>query len=609
MPPKPRDRTLYRRLLRQARPYWIHIAALLLLSLLASPLALLNPLPLKIAVDHVLGEHPVPDWLGRLLPAALTSSSAALLLAVVAMVLGIALTSQLQNMATTWLRTYAGERLVREFRGQIFRHLQRMSLLYHDVKGTMDSIYRVQYDSASIQYIAIDGVIPFLSASLTFVSMLIVSFKIDWQLALVALSVSPFLFAVARAYRTALRRGYSEAKELESSAFSVVQEVLGALRVVKAFGREDQEQERFLERSERGVQAQLRISLNESLLGLLLGLTTAVGTAAALYIGVHHVQSGVLTLGSLLLLMGYLSQLYAPLRTISRRIATLQSHMAGAERAFAILDLAPDVPERPHALAIGRAAGALTFEHVSFGYGEGRMVLHDLSFAVPAGCRVGIAGRTGAGKTTLVSLLPRFFDPVGGRILLDGRELADYKLADLRNQFSIVMQEPVLFSTTIGENIAYGREDASTAEIVEAARAANIHDTIERLEAGYDTVVGERGMTLSGGERQRIALARAFLKDAPLLIMDEPTSSVDIDTEGMILDAMVRLMKGRTTFIVAHRLSTLESCDLLLILDAGRLVAVETDVPAAIRRALAAGTLGDWAETSKRKSTIRSHVR
>ncbi len=609
MPPKPRDLTIYRRLLLQARPYWIHIAALLLLSLLASPLALLNPLPLKIAVDHVLGEHPLPDWLERLLPAALTSSSAALLIAVVAMVLGIAVTSQLQSMATTWLRTYAGERLVREFRGRIFRHLQRMSLLYHDTKGTMDSIYRVQYDSASIQYIAIDGVIPFLSASLTFVSMLIVSFRIDWQLALVALSVSPFLFAVARAYRTALRRGYSEAKELESSAFSVVQEVLGALRVVKAFGREDQEQERFLERSERGVQAQLRISLNESLLGLLLGLTTAVGTAAALYIGVHHVQSGVLTLGSLLLLMGYLSQLYAPLRTISRKIATLQSQMAGAERAFAILDLAPDVPERPHALPVGRAAGAITFEHVSFGYGEGKMVLHDLSFAVPAGCRVGIAGRTGAGKTTLVSLLPRFFDPVGGRILLDGRELADYKLADLRNQFSIVMQEPVLFSTTIGENIAYGRDGASTEEIVEAAKAANIHDTIEGLEDGYDTVVGERGMTLSGGERQRIALARAFLKNAPLLIMDEPTSSVDIDTEGKILDAMVRLMKGRTTFMVAHRLSTLESCDLLLMLDAGRLVAVETDVPAAIRRALAAGTLGDWAETSKRKSTIRSHVR
>ena len=283
--------------------------------------------------------------------------------------------------------------------------------------------------------------------------------------------------------------------------------------------------------------------------------------------------------------------------------------MAGAERAFAILDLAPDVPERPDALPIGRAAGAITFEHVSFGYGEGKMVLHDLSFAVPAGCRVGIAGPTGAGKTTLVSLLPRFFDPVGGRILLDGRELADYQLADLRNQFSIVMQEPVLFSTTIGENIAYGRAGASTEEIVEAAKAANIHDTIERLEAGYDTVVGERGMTLSGGERQRIALARAFLKNAPLLIMDEPTSSVDIDTEGRILDAMVRLMKGRTTFMVAHRLSTLESCDLLLMLDAGRLVAVETDVPAAIRRALAAGTLGDWAETSKRKSTIRSHVR
>jgi ATP-binding cassette subfamily B protein len=439
--------------------------------------------------------------------------------------------------------------------------------------------------------------------------MLVVSFEIDGQLALVALSVSPFLFAVARAYRTTMRRGYSEAKELETSTFSVVQEVLGALRVVKAFGREDQEHERFLERSERGLRAQLRISRDEGLLGLLLGLTTAAGTAAALFIGVHHVQSGVITLGSLLLLMGYLAQLYAPLRTISRKIATMQSHMAGAERAFAVLDLAPDVPERPNAVAIDRAAGAITFEHVSFGYQDGRMVLHDLSFAVPAGCRVGVAGRTGAGKTTLVSLLPRFFDPVAGRILLDGRELADYRLGDLRNQFSVVMQEPVLFSTTIGENIAYGRPGATTDEIVEAARAADIHDTIERLENGYDTEVGERGMTLSGGERQRIALARAFLKDAPLLIMDEPTSSVDIDTEGMILDAMHRLMKGRTTFMIAHRLSTLESCDLLLILDGGRLIAVETDVEAAVERALAAGSLGDWAEARKRKATVRSRNR
>jgi ATP-binding cassette subfamily B protein len=599
------DLRLYRRLLEQARPYWVHIAALLLISLFASPLALLRPLPLKIAVDHVLGEHPLPWWLDRMLPRWVASEASALLIAVVAMVIGIALLTQVQSVAATWLRTYVGERLVRDFRGRIFRNLQRMSLLYHDVKGTMDSIYRVQYDSAAIQYIAIDGVIPFVTALLTFASMLAVSFSIDWQLAIVALGVSPFLFAVARAYRTTLREGYQRSKELESAAYSVVQEVLGALRVVKAFGGEDREHDRFLTRSERSVQAMLRLSLNEGLLGMMLGLTTAVGTAAAIYIGVRHVQSGVLTLGSLLLMMGYLSQLYEPLRTISRRIASVQSHLAGAQRAFDIVDSDPDVPEREHALPIGRAEGAITFEHVSFAYGD-YPVLDDVSFSVPAGCRVGIAGRTGAGKTTLVSLLPRFFDPSHGRILLDGHDLAEYRLADLRNQFSIVMQEPVLFSTTLGENIAYGRPDATAEDVAEAARAANVATFIEGLPDGYDTMVGERGLTMSGGERQRIALARAFLKNAPLLIMDEPTSSIDIETEGLIFEAMIRLMKGRTTFMIAHRLTTLESCDLLLVLEAGRLVAIESEVKAAIGRALAEGSLVD---TAARNRTLPYRVK
>jgi ATP-binding cassette subfamily B protein len=599
------DLSLYRRLLEQARPYWLHIAALLLLSLLASPLALLTPLPLKIAVDHVLGQHPLPSWLDRLLPDRAASSSDSLLVAAVVMVIAVALAAQLQSVASTWLRTYVGERLVREFRGRVFRNLQRMSLLYHDVKGTMDSIYRVQYDSASIQYIAIDGVIPFITALLTFASMLVVSFSIDWQLAVVALGVSPFLFAVARAYRTTLREGYERSKRLESAAFAVVQEVLGALRVVKAFGGEEREQERFLKRSERSVQALLRLSLSEGVLGMMLGLTTAVGTAAAIYLGVRHVQNGVLTLGSLLLLMGYLSQLYEPLRTISRKIASLQSHLAGAERAFDILDSAPDVAEREHALPLDRAAGAVSFEHVSFGY-NGYRVLEDVSFTAPAGCRVGIAGRTGAGKTTLVSLLPRFFDPEQGTIRLDGRELSEYRLMDLRNQYSIVMQEPVLFSTTIGENIAYGRPDATPEDIADAARAANIAGFIEGLPDGYDTVVGERGLTMSGGERQRIALARAFLKDAPLLIMDEPTSSIDIETESVIFDAMERLMKGRTTFMIAHRLTTLESCDLLLVLEAGRLVSVESDVRTAIGRALAEGTLTDGSEARKKTLAYRA---
>jgi len=372
---------------------------------------------------------------------------------------------------------------------------------------------------------------------------------------------------------------------------SVIQEVLAALRVVKAFGQEDREQGRFVRQSNEGMRARIRLSLAEGGLGLLLGLTTAIGTAAVLFIGVRNVQSGTLTLGELLLLMSYLSQLYSPLKTISRKVASLQSHLASAERALSLLDEAPDVFEKLNARPITRAEGAVVLHDVSFSYDSTQPVLDDISLEIPAGMRVGIAGKTGAGKTTLMNLLTRFYDPTEGQILLDGIDLREYKLADLRNQFSIVLQDSILFSTSIAENIAYACPGASEAEIVEAARAANAHDFIISLPDGYETQVGERGMRLSGGERQRIALARAFLKNAPILILDEPTSSVDMKTESGIMEAMERLMRGRTTFMIAHRLSTLENCDVLLVLKDGQFLAVQSDVSTTVREALALGGL------------------
>jgi ATP-binding cassette subfamily B protein len=307
-----------------------------------------------------------------------------------------------------------------------------------------------------------------------------------------------------------------------------------------------------------------------------------------LFLGVRHVRSGVLTLGELLLVMGYLTQLYDPLKTLSKTAAGLQSKLASAERVFALLHNPPDVLERPSAVPLERARGAIEFHHVSFGYAHDRLVLNDVSFQVPPAARVGIAGPTGAGKTTLVSLLLRLYDPTHGRIVLDGVDLRDYRVRDLRQQYALVLQEPVLFSTSISDNIAYARPEASQAELVEAAQAAHAHDFIMRLPQGYETLVGERGMTLSGGERQRVSLARAFLKNAPILILDEPTSAVDLETEALIMEALERLMRGRTTLIVAHRLSTLERCDLRLELDHGRLLAV----PSVVQRA-AGGLLTD----------------
>ncbi len=569
--PRHHDLAILCRLLLMARPYWVHILGLLLLNLCSSPLGLLYPLPLKIAVDSAIGSNPIPRFLDPFLPAAATQSKAAVLAAAVILLMVVALLTHLQSLAAVLLRTYVGEKLVLDFRSRLFRHAQRLSISYHDRRGTTDSLYRIQYDTAAIQYISIDGILPFITASFTLFAMLYVVMRIDWRLAIVALIISPVLFLLSQTYRPRLRRHSRAAKNLESSAMSVVQEVLAIVRVVKAFGREDDERDRYVQRSKEGMRARIRLALIEGNYGLLIGLTTTIGTAIVLWVGVQHVQDGRLTVGELLMVMAYIGQLYDPLKTIGRKASSLQGHLASAERAFDVFDEAQDVVDKPNARPVDRVSGSVAYRNVSFSYQPGHNVLHEITFDVPPGARVGVAGKTGSGKTTLLSLLTRFYDPTSGEIQLDGVDLRDYRLSDLRNQFAIVLQEPVLFSTTIAENIAYARPQAAEEQIINAARLANAHDFIESLPDGYQTHVGERGMMLSGGERQRISLARAFLKDAPILLLDEPTSSVDTKTEAAIMEAMERLMKGRTTFIIAHRLSTLEDCDIRLELEDGRI--------------------------------------
>jgi ATP-binding cassette, subfamily B, bacterial len=564
----------WRRVAREVRPFRRHLGILLALNLAGSALALLLPVPLKIAVDSVIGSHPAPGFLEALLPSGLTGSDEALLPVVAVLFVLIALLMQLQELGVLMFSTYTGERLTLGFRTKLFGHVQRLSLAYHDSRGTMDTSYRIQYDTPSVRYMTIDGLIPLVTSAVTVAGMVVVTAVIDWQLALVALGVTPILIWVLHVYGERLRRQWHDAKTLESSAFSVVQEVLGALRVVKAFGREDRERKRFLDRSSESVRAQMRLSLTEGALGMFVGLAIGIGTALVLYIGALRVDAGALTLGELLLVMTYLTQLYEPLRSIAGRIGDLQASVASAQRAFSVLDAPSDVIERPGARALLRARGAVELRDVSFAYEQGRPVLHSISLEVEPGTTLGIAGPTGAGKTTLVNLLTRFYDPASGRILLDGVDLRDYRLADLRNQFGIVLQEPVLFSTSIRENIEYGRPGAGELDVIAAAKAANAHDFIRGLPDGYETVVGERGMKLSGGERQRIGLARAFLKDAPILILDEPTSSVDVGTEAAIMDAMEQLMAGRTTFMIAHRLSTLAGCDVRVELEHGRVANV-----------------------------------
>lgn len=583
------DLNIYRRLLLETRSYWFQIAAIFLLELLSTPLTLVTPLPLKIVVDNVIGSQPLPSFLDALLPKVVTHDKTGVLVFAVSLVVFISVLRPILELGSSILRAYAGEKMILEFRSRLLHHAQCLSLSYHDSRGTYDSTYRIQHDAPAIQWTTIDGIGPLLTTGLWLVAMIYVTTLIDWQLAMVALLVSPFFFLVTRIFSRRLRTEWLDYEKFESSAMSVVQEVFGAIRVVKAFGREEREQKRFVRNFSQAIGIHIRVVVMQNIVNVLVTLTTSVGYGIVLFIGVRHVQTGILTLGGLLVIESYIIQLYGPLEALGSQVIGLQRSLASAERAFFLLDQKPDVVESQHAKPISRATGAVVFRNVSFAFNNNNQVLHDISFEIPAGIRLGIVGRTGAGKTTLVNLLMRFYDPTSGQILLDGFDLRDYKLADLRNQFAIVLQEPVLFSTTIAENIAYARHDASAQDIMAAAKAAKAHDFISRLPLGYETQVGERGMSLSGGERQRISLARAFLKDAPILILDEPTSSVDIKTEAAIMEAMERLMHGRTTFMIAHRLSTLENCNMLLQLENGQLVGVTSDVSKTIRNGLVIG--------------------
>jgi len=496
----------------------------------------------------------------------------------VGLLIAIAVLANLQGLASWWLQTYTGEKLVWNFRAELLNHVQRLPLAFHDRYGATDSVYRIQHDAPAIQYFAIQGIIPLVTSTIMLIGMMSVTARIDFALAAIALAITPLLFFLSLGSSRLVRKCSREVKELDTSAMSVIQEVLGSIRVIKAFGQENREYERFVRHSSKRMSGQVRLSIMQATYNLLVGLTIAGGTAAALYLGVRHVQAGMLTVGSLLVVMAYIGQMYQPLQLVSTKVTDLQIWLASLERAFMLLDQTTEIAESPNAAPLLRAHGHFEFREVSFRYDESGRGVEHISFSIPAGARVGIVGGTGAGKTTLLNLLMRFYDPSNGQVLLDGRNLRDYRIADLRRQFSVVLQEPVLFGASIWENIAYGNPEAPDEQIIAAARAAASHEFIAKLPEGYDTRPGERGALLSGGERQRISLARAFLRNSPILILDEPTSSIDTQTESSIITAIETLMRGKTTFMIAHRLHTLRNCDVILVLEHGRLVEVKNSV-------------------------------
>jgi len=567
---------IYRRALIEARAYWPWLIVVLLLGLAAIPLGLLAPLPFKLVVDSVLDTQPLPGWLSVLLPAWATTGTEAVLWMVIGLTVVIAVAG-IVHQAVDWLvREYVAEKMVLEFRGRLFLHSLHASLLHHTTRGSHEPAYRIAQDAPALQWTAIHGFIPVIISLVSLTAMLYVTGILAPQLALVALATSVPLVLLIHFNQVRMRDRWHGVREHESAAQSVVREALDGLRIVSVFGQQRREQSRFLNRARQALWARLRVVQMEGGFTLVLGRATAFGTTAILYLGIRDVQAGALSTGELLLIMGYIGQLYAPLQAIGSHITSQQRAIASAERAFAILDEDPRVPERPDALPFERAEGQFAFRGVGFAYPGNAPVLSGVDLEVPPGSRIGVVGPSGAGKSTFINLLLRLFDPDAGRIELDGVDLRDYRLADLRHQFSVVSQDVILFSSSIAENIAYARPEATSEEIEAAARLANAHDFICSLPEGYDTQIGDRGMRLSGGERQRISLARAFLKDAPILLLDEPTSSLDKANETAITECIDILMRGRTVFIIAHHAGVLRDVDGILRIQNGQVMQEES---------------------------------
>jgi ATP-binding cassette subfamily B protein len=540
---------------------------LLVLSALSG---LLIPWPLKYIIDNVLQNRPLPDFLAIPL-APFVGSPLALLICLALASFLLVLLQDVLNVLSSYVNTKIDQGMTLDFRSDLFRHVQALSLATHDQRRSGMLIYAINSMAGCVAQL-IMALPPLAQSLLSLVGMVCISYFIDPVMALVSLAVVPFLYYWVCHYVKRIQPELMRVKGLEGESLSIIHEAISMLRVIIAFGRENHEYQRFRRQGEEAIIARVKLTVRQTLFSLAVNATTALGTALVLGYGAYRVLQGELTAGELLVVLAYIAAVYKPLEAISTTIGSLQDVFVSLQLAFGVLEVAPEVRDAPDAVAIHRARGHIAYEGVEFSY-TGRVdTLKSISFEVQPGQVIGIVGPTGAGKTTLVSLLPRFYDSKKGKILLDGTDIRKLTVQSLRAQISVVLQEPLLFSGTIAENIRYGRLDATLEEVMEAARAANAHDFIMRLPNQYDTELGERGAKLSGGERQRIAVARAFIKDAPVLILDEPTSSVDSKTEAVILEALERLMEGRTTFMIAHRLSTLRRADMILVLDHGRLV-------------------------------------
>jgi ATP-binding cassette subfamily B protein len=553
--------SIYRRVLRYYRPFLWQTIFGLCLSLLGVGLNLLKPWPFKIIVDDFLrtGTTIRPDWRMWVLLLCLA-------------LIGIQFLWGIINWITNYLFVKIGLQALLKLRTDLYSYLQSLSLKYHDARRSSDSSFRVAYDSQSIQTIYNKGFTNIFGSGITLVGTFVIMLRLDWQLTLVSLGIVPLVVGAIYLFAHRIRRESTSIQEHESAVLAQAQEGLSSIRMVHAFGREEFEVRQFQQQARQSLQANLRLTLTNVNSALVISTLMVVGTAVMYYIGTLHVLAGTLTLGSLLVFSAYLLMLYQPLESLTYTAWAMEGATAGAKRCFEVLDRQDDVVDSPGAIAISSAQGAIGFQAVSFGYAADRYVLREIDLRIEPNQIVGLAGSTGTGKSTLLSLVPRFYDPTKGSITLDGCDIRQITKKTLRAQIAIVLQDTLLFSTTVRENIAYGRPDATEEEIIEAARRAQADEFIREMPQGYDSLVGERGGHLSVGQRQRIGIARAFLKNAPILLLDEPTSALDPATESAIMETIKELMRGRTTLIATHRLATIHSLDQIIVLDNGRIV-------------------------------------
>ncbi len=553
--------SIYRRVLRYYRPFWGQTGFGLGLTLGGIGLNLLKPWPFKIIVDDFLRANGAArsDW--RLWIPLLCVA-----LVVIQLFWGII------NWITNYLFVKIGLQALLKLRTDLYSYLQSLSLKYHDMRRSSDSSFRVAYDSQSIQTIYNKGFTNIFGSAITLAGTFLIMVRLDWQLTLLSLAIVPPVVGAIYFFAHRIRRESTFIQERESAILAQVQEGLSSIRMVHAFGREEFEVGQFHQQASQSLQANLRLTLTNVNSALVISTLMVVGTAAMYYVGTLHVLAGTLTLGSLLVFSAYLLMLYQPLESLTYTAWAMEGATAGAKRCFEVLDGQDDVVDSSEAIAIAETKGALRFQNVSFGYAQDRHVLHHVDLAISPNQIVALVGGTGAGKSTLLSLVPRFYDPTEGSIAIDGRDLRAITKKSLRAQIAIVLQDTLLFSTTVRENIAYGRPNATEDEIVDAARRAQADDFIRQLPTGYASPIGERGGHLSVGQRQRIGIARAFLKNAPILLLDEPTSALDPATEAAIMETIKELMRGRTTLIATHRLATIHNCDKIVVLERGSVV-------------------------------------